>query len=75
MCCVGFAFFLFLGMCLEKRAFYRIISGLHASINIHLTATYLLKGLYGAISYVIAGIVFPNSWIERYQKFMLHYFF
>lgn len=31
-------------MCLEKRAFYRIISGLHASINIHLSAKYLMSG-------------------------------
>lgn len=31
-------------MCLEKRAFYRAISGLHASINIHLSAQYLLSG-------------------------------
>ncbi|XP_014253966.1 ero1-like protein isoform X2 [Cimex lectularius] len=29
------------GLCLEKRAFYRVISGLHASINIHLSANYL----------------------------------
>lgn len=29
-------------MCLEKRAFYRVVSGLHASINIHLCAKYLL---------------------------------
>lgn len=28
-------------LCLEKRAFYRAISGLHASINIHLCAQYL----------------------------------
>lgn len=26
------------GMCLEKRAFYRAISGLHSSITVHLTA-------------------------------------
>lgn len=35
-------------MCLEKRVFYRVISGLHTSINIHLCANYLLsenKGL------------------------------
>ncbi|XP_027846636.2 ero1-like protein isoform X2 [Aphis gossypii] len=31
------------GMCLEKRAFYRAISGLHTSINIHLSAQYLLS--------------------------------
>ncbi|KYM93926.1 PREDICTED: ero1-like protein [Cyphomyrmex costatus] len=30
------------GMCLEKRVFYRVISGLHASINIHLCSKYLL---------------------------------
>lgn len=32
-------------MCLEKRAFYRAISGLHTSINIHLSAQYLLSGI------------------------------
>lgn len=32
---------------MEKRAFYRLISGLHASINVHLSARYLLDdGLY-----------------------------
>jgi len=31
------------GMCLEKRAFYRAVSGLHASITIHLTANHLVK--------------------------------
>lgn len=30
-------------MCLEERVFYRTISGLHASINIHLCAKYLLS--------------------------------
>uniref|UniRef100_H2UPL1 ERO1-like protein alpha n=1 Tax=Takifugu rubripes TaxID=31033 RepID=H2UPL1_TAKRU len=30
------------GQCVEIRAFYRLISGLHASINIHLSARYLL---------------------------------
>uniref|UniRef100_A0A1A9UG52 Ero1-like protein n=1 Tax=Glossina austeni TaxID=7395 RepID=A0A1A9UG52_GLOAU len=30
-------------LCLEQRAFYRIISGLHSSINIHLCAKYLLS--------------------------------
>ena len=32
------------GMCLEKRAFFRIISGMHSSINIHLTALYRIEG-------------------------------
>ncbi|XP_039987257.1 ERO1-like protein alpha [Xiphias gladius] len=31
------------GQCVEKRAFFRLISGLHASINIHLSARYLLE--------------------------------
>jgi len=35
-------------MCLERRVFYRAISGMHASINIHLSYNYLLSGnLYG----------------------------
>ena len=29
-----------LGMCVEKRSFYRAISGLHASINMHISAIY-----------------------------------
>uniref|UniRef100_A0A3Q2P701 ERO1-like protein alpha n=1 Tax=Fundulus heteroclitus TaxID=8078 RepID=A0A3Q2P701_FUNHE len=32
------------GQCVEKRAFYRLISGLHASINVHLSAQYFLDG-------------------------------
>ncbi|XP_076311785.1 ERO1-like protein beta isoform X1 [Tachypleus tridentatus] len=37
-------------MCLEKRAFYRAISGLHTSINIHLCAQYLMpvKNSFGS---------------------------
>lgn len=30
--------------CYEKRVYYRLISGLHTSINIHLSARYLHKG-------------------------------
>lgn len=29
------------GLCMEQRAFYRLISGMHTSINIHLSANYL----------------------------------
>uniref|UniRef100_A0A8C2IT84 ERO1-like protein alpha n=1 Tax=Cyprinus carpio TaxID=7962 RepID=A0A8C2IT84_CYPCA len=32
------------GLCVEKRAFFRLVSGLHASINTHLSARYLLDG-------------------------------
>nr|XP_014350541.1 PREDICTED: ERO1-like protein beta isoform X2 [Latimeria chalumnae] len=35
------------GLCLEKRVFYRLISGLHASINLHLCAKYLLDDIWG----------------------------
>lgn len=31
-------------MCLEKRVFYRMVSGLHTSINTHLTAMWQFKG-------------------------------
>lgn len=31
-------------LCMEKRTFYRLISGLHSSINIHLSANYLFRG-------------------------------
>ncbi|KAK7104719.1 hypothetical protein V1264_019389 [Littorina saxatilis] len=33
------------GMCLEKRTFYRLISGLHTSINIHLCDQYLFPSI------------------------------
>ncbi|XP_073682459.1 ERO1-like protein beta [Garra rufa] len=35
------------GLCLEKRVFYRLISGLHSSINLHLCAEYLLDEGWG----------------------------
>ncbi|KAK1798514.1 hypothetical protein P4O66_006812 [Electrophorus voltai] len=35
------------GLCLEKRVFYRLISGLHSSINIHLCAEHLLDEAWG----------------------------
>ncbi|KAJ8308145.1 hypothetical protein KUTeg_013019 [Tegillarca granosa] len=49
------------GMCLEKRAFYRLISGLHTSINIHLSAKYLLpaKNGYGT-----------GKWGHNVQEFL-----
>ena len=49
MVCGGEVFLDFVcaaGMCLEKRAFYRMISGLHTSINIHLCDQYLFPGQY-----------------------------
>ena len=40
-------------MCLEKRVFYRVISGMHASINTHLSAQYLFKGRYNVLRIII----------------------
>uniref|UniRef100_A0A2K6T2Z0 Endoplasmic reticulum oxidoreductase 1 beta n=1 Tax=Saimiri boliviensis boliviensis TaxID=39432 RepID=A0A2K6T2Z0_SAIBB len=38
-------------LCLEKRVFYKLISGLHASINLHLCANYLLEETWGKPSW------------------------
>lgn len=37
-------------MCLEKRTFYRAISGLHSSISIHIASRYLLSEEKGLLS-------------------------
>lgn len=50
-------------MCLEKRAFYRVISGLHASINIHLCSKYLLSSKDNL------GIVPGGQWGPNLQEF------
>lgn len=39
------------GVCLEQRAFYRMVSGLHSSINIHLCRNYLLSEKRDAIGF------------------------
>ncbi|XP_054000781.1 ero1-like protein [Hylaeus anthracinus] len=51
------------GMCLEKRVFYRVISGLHASINIHLCSKYLLS------SQDNLGILSATQWGPNLQEF------
>ena len=51
------------GMCLEKRAFYRMISGLHTSINIHLCDQYLLPGQY--LHHHIWVLIDPTKLIEK----------
>ncbi|XP_071165762.1 ERO1-like protein alpha isoform X3 [Mytilus edulis] len=35
------------GLCLEQRTFYRMISGLHTSINLHLSSNYLFQDKLG----------------------------
>ncbi|XP_053657605.1 ero1-like protein [Anopheles marshallii] len=53
-------------VCLEHRVFYRMISGLHSSINIHLCANYLLseKGSLGFVA--PAGVWGPN--MEEFER-------
>jgi len=51
-----------LDMCLEKRAFYKIVSGLHSSITIHLCANYLLQE-----ENVLMGL--PPIWGQNKQEF------
>lgn len=50
------------GQCVEKRAFYRLISGLHASINIHLSARYLLDDSW-----------FQRKWGHNVTEFRLRF--
>ena len=50
------------GVCTEKRVFYRLISGLHASISVHLAAKYLQKGPFGELS-------FGHNFTEFRQRF------
>jgi len=55
-------------MCLEKRTFYRMVSGLHTSINTHLSANYFfprklfLFNISWVILYYILGdtILYPR---------------
>ncbi|XP_066587045.1 ero1-like protein [Prorops nasuta] len=53
------------GMCLEKRVFYRVISGLHASINIHLCSKYLLSA-QESLGVLPGGIWGPN--LNEFQQ-------
>jgi hypothetical protein len=34
-------------MCMEKRVFYRVVSGLHAAINVHVASHYPRAALFG----------------------------
>ncbi|KAM4692900.1 LOW QUALITY PROTEIN: ERO1-like protein beta [Discoglossus pictus] len=51
------------GLCLEKRVFYRLISGLHASINLHLSAKYLLEDTWGRARWGPN----PKEFIQRFD--------
>lgn len=53
--------------CLEERAFYRMVSGLHASINIHLSALYLQSDKNSLIDSVSPnGVWGPN--LKEFKK-------
>lgn len=49
--------------CLEKRFFYRLVSGLHTSINVHLSARYLHKGVLNQ----------PDHWGPNPAEFKLRF--
>lgn len=52
--------------CLEERVFYRMVSGLHASINIHLSANYLTTEKDSPL-----GLMSPNGiWGPNLQEFV-----
>lgn len=55
------------GMCLEKRVFYRVISGLHTSINIHLCSKYLLSPHDGLS--VLSGARWGPNLAELQRRF------
>lgn len=53
------------GLCLEKRVFYRLISGLHSSINIHLCAENLLDGECQRNNSADVSTVFNNKLLSE----------
>ncbi|CAH1982327.1 unnamed protein product [Acanthoscelides obtectus] len=53
-------------LCLEERVFYRVISGLHASINTHLCANYLLSNANGMSFTDPRGKWGPN--LDEFQR-------
>ena len=56
-------------LCLEKRAFFRVVSGLHSSITIHLTANYPTKKMPSAPFLNSDEIWGPNKemFLERFD--------
>lgn len=63
-------------LCIEKRAFYRLISGLHASISVHLAHDYLLdekQGIWGPNPDVFEARV--GSFPQRMKNMYFTYLF
>uniref|UniRef100_U5EX41 Putative endoplasmic reticulum oxidoreductin-1-like protein n=1 Tax=Corethrella appendiculata TaxID=1370023 RepID=U5EX41_9DIPT len=57
------------GVCLEERAFYRMVSGLHSSINIHLCANYLLSENQKTLDFVTPTGVWGTNLDEFERRF------
>ena len=57
------------GMCAEKRAFYRIVSGLHTSITVHLCRKYLLQVL--SLFYRIVSGLHTSITVHLCRKYLL----
>ncbi|XP_063040715.1 ERO1-like protein alpha [Engraulis encrasicolus] len=55
-------------LCVEKRAFYRLVSGLHSSINIHLSARYLLEDSWFGEKWGHNASEFQQRFDERLTK-------
>lgn len=55
------------GICTEHRVFYRLVSGLHSSINVHLSANYLLSERSDFLSQ--SGVWGPNldEFVQRFS--------
>lgn len=53
-------------LCVEQRAFYRLLSGVHSSINIHLCSNYLLSEGGGFMSEAVWGRN-ANEFIQRFS--------
>ena len=54
-------------VCLEERVFYRMVSGLHSSINIHLCSNYLLSEKSSPLDFAAPkGVWGPN--IKEFKK-------
>lgn len=53
------------GLCLEKRVFYRVVSGLHSSINIHLCSNYLLTETQKNLNFITPS----QLWGQNLQEF------
>ncbi|CAG0919955.1 unnamed protein product [Notodromas monacha] len=55
-------------MCIEKRAFYRALSGLHTSINVHLCAGFLMTERAKALASLSANKVAWGPNLEEFRK-------